>query len=66
MTATTEIPNRPLTVFELADLLQYHPESLRRAIRQGRIRTILVGRQHRVPPEVVQQILTEGLPPADR
>ena len=65
MSATPEhqiVISRPLTVAEFAEIFRYHPESVRRAIRQGRIKTIHVGRQHRIPAKEVERILSEGLP----
>jgi hypothetical protein len=37
-----------LTVYDLAERWQFHPESVRRMIRQGRVPSFIVGRQHRV------------------
>lgn len=55
-------PERPQTVREVAALMSYHPESVRRAIRAGRIRALKFGQDWRVPPAEVQRILSEGLP----
>jgi hypothetical protein len=46
----------------LALAVGYHVESIRRAIRQGRIRTVRFGRFHRIPAAEAQRILSEGLP----
>ena len=46
----------------LAQAVGYHVESIRRAIRQGRIRTVKFGRFHRIPAAEAQRILSEGLP----
>jgi excisionase family DNA binding protein len=47
---------------ELADLIHYHPESVRRLIREGRIKAKQFGRTWRILPEEVARILEEGLP----
>ena len=46
---------------EVADALRYHIESVRRAIRQGRIKAIKAGRQWRVPRAELDRLLREGL-----
>jgi excisionase family DNA binding protein len=59
-----------LTVEELAAQIKYHPESVRRAIRQGRINALRFGAGWRIPAPEVARILTTGLPysatPAER
>lgn len=51
-----------LTVEELAARIKYHPESVRRAIRQGRIHALPFGAGWRIPPDEAKRILTNGLP----
>jgi excisionase family DNA binding protein len=51
-----------LTVEELAARIHYHPESVRRAIRQGRIHALPFGAGWRIPAQEVARILTTGLP----
>ena len=51
-----------LTVEELAARIKYHPESVRRAIRQGRIHALPFGAGWRIPAQEVARILTTGLP----
>lgn len=51
-----------LTVEELAAQIKYHPESVRRAIRQGRIHALPFGTGWRIPAAEVRRILCEGLP----
>ncbi len=46
---------------EVAQALRYHIESVRRAIRQGRIKAIKAGRQWRVPRAELDRLLREGL-----
>jgi excisionase family DNA binding protein len=52
------------TVEALAALITYHPESVRRAIRQGRIKALRFGKSWRIPAPEVRRILTVGLPVA--
>jgi excisionase family DNA binding protein len=52
---------RLLKVEELATVLGFHPESVRRAIRQRRIQAIRLGRFWRVPPGEVAYLMTNGL-----
>jgi excisionase family DNA binding protein len=51
-----------LTVEELAARIKYHPESVRRAIRQGRIHALPFGQSYRIPPAEVASIMATGLP----
>lgn len=51
-----------LTVEATAGKIAYHPESVRRAIRQGRIHALRFGKGWRIPANEVRRILTEGLP----
>jgi len=51
-----------LTVKAAADLFFYHPESVRRAIRQGRIHAVRFGQDWRIPAPEVRRILATGLP----
>ena len=51
-----------LTVEELAARIKSHPESVRRAIRQGRIHALQFGAGWRIPAQEVARILTAGLP----
>mgnify|MGYP001551791497 CR=1 FL=1 len=57
------LPNEAaLTVEELASRIKYHPESVRRAIRQGRIHAVQFGCGWRIMPLEVARILANGLP----
>jgi excisionase family DNA binding protein len=62
MTNQVETNAPALTVEELAARIKYHPESVRRAIRQGRINALQFGTGWRIPAPEVQRILTNGLP----
>ncbi len=55
-------PSVGLTTEQLAAAISYHEESVRRAIRQGRIRALPFGRNWRIPPDEVARILAHGLP----
>jgi excisionase family DNA binding protein len=45
----------------VATLLHWHPGSVRRAIRQGRIRAVRVGQQWRVSGEELARVQAQGL-----
>ena len=47
---------------ELAAAARLHPESIRRCIRQGRIKALHFGRSLRIPDAEAQRILASGLP----
>lgn len=58
----TILTDAALTVEELASAIKYHPESVRRAIRQGRIHALPFGVGWRIPAAEVRRILAAGLP----
>jgi len=47
-----------------ARVISWHPESVRRAIRQGRIRAVRLGGGWRIPADEVARIVSAGLPSA--
>ena len=47
---------------DFARLISWHPESVRRAIRQGRIHAVRFGKQWRIPCAEVARIMENGLP----
>lgn len=47
---------------EVAAAISFHPESVRRLIRDGKIAAVKVGSLWRVPAAVLQRIAAEGLP----
>lgn len=49
------------TTEQLAGKIIWHTESVRRAIRQGRIRALPFGRSWRIPAQEVSRILSEGI-----
>jgi len=55
-------PTHPefLTVASLAQRWQFHPESVRRMIRQGRVPATIVGRRVRVALATVEAIERDG------
>lgn len=57
-----ETPTAGLTTEELAAAIGYHPESVRRAIRQLRIHALPFGRTYRIPTIEVSRIMAHGLP----
>ena len=50
------------TTEEVAKRLRYHHESIRRAVRQGRIHAVKTGALWRVPAAELERIVREGLP----
>lgn len=58
----TEIESQLLRTEHVAAVLQWHPASVRRAIRQGRIRAVRIGQQWRVSAEELARMQNEGLP----
>ena len=56
------IEPQAFTVEEVAGQIKYHPESVRRAIRQGRILALPFGTGWRIPAAELHRILTTGLP----
>ena len=44
-----------------AKIICWHPESVRRAVRQGRIRALRLGNGWRIPSDEVRRICTAGL-----
>ncbi|MBI4325264.1 MAG: helix-turn-helix domain-containing protein [Chloroflexi bacterium] len=50
------------TTEQFAFAIGWHQESVRRAIRQNRIRALPFGRTWRIPMEEVARILSHGLP----
>jgi hypothetical protein len=51
-----------ITTEALAAMIHWHPESVRRACRQGRIQAVKLGRGWRMPPQVTADILKNGIP----
>ena len=57
-----ETQHAVIPTHEFAAAIGYHPESVRRCIRQGRINVLRFGRGYRIPQAELQRILREGLP----
>lgn len=51
----------PITVESFAELIQLHPESIRRAIRAGRLRAVKFGTKWGIPNDEAQRVLSNGL-----
>jgi len=51
-----------INVETFAASIQWHPESLRRACRQGRIDAVKLGRGWRISRAVADQIVKTGIP----
>lgn len=50
------------TTDEFANLIGFHPESVRKIIRQGRIKAKRFGRSYRILGSEVDRILKDGIP----
>ena len=61
-TTVQNIAARLWTTHEVAEAIRFHVESVRRACRQGRIKTVRFGRELRIADAEAQRILREGLP----
>ena len=62
---TTTTPTTTLklwTTESLADAIGYHVESVRRCMRQGRIKSVRFGRFYRIADAEARRVLAEGLP----
>jgi excisionase family DNA binding protein len=46
---------------QVAKFTNFHPESIRRAVRDGRIPGVHIGRAIRISESAVRRILSEGL-----
>lgn len=55
-----------MTTEEFARAIGFHPESVRRCLRAGRLKGLWFGRTYRIPLGEVQRILTHGLPSSPR
>jgi hypothetical protein len=51
-----------ITTHSLGTMIHWHPESVRRACRQGRIEAVKLGRGWRLPPAATANILKNGIP----
>jgi excisionase family DNA binding protein len=54
--------NALFTVETVAAKIAWHPESLRRAIRAGRVHAIKLGKTWRISQVEIDRITTQGLP----
>ena len=50
------------TVIEFAVIVSWHKESVRRAIRQGRLVAVKLGRNWRISSQTVADVLAHGIP----
>lgn len=55
-----------MTVVEAARVLRLHPDTVRRLLREGRLRGVRVGRSWRVPADVAEAPVPDPLPPRRR
>ena len=54
------------TVEEFAKLFKLSPEAVRILIRKGEIPAIRIGKQYRIPQDVVDRYFAQALPPEER
>ena len=63
--ASPAIQNLDLIPVDIyAPQIQWHPESLRRACRQGRVNAVKIGREWRIPQAEAERIRQFGIPVA--
>jgi len=56
-------PNRDLFLVDaVAARLSWHPESLRRAIRSGRVHAVKLGKTWRIAQSEIDRVIAEGVP----
>lgn len=53
-------PRPPSTPTQLANRWHWHPESVRRALRERRIASIIVSRRRLIPASEIDRIESEG------
>jgi excisionase family DNA binding protein len=61
MTATTNLPNPPLTLREVADYLSVTEDVARDLLRKEKIHGFKAGGRWRIPPEAVTEFMIEQL-----
>ncbi len=54
------------TVEEFAKIFKLSPEAVRNLIRRGEIPAIRIGKQYRIPQDVVDRYFAQALPPEER
>lgn len=54
------------TVEEFAAIFRLSPEAVRSLIRRGEISAIRIGRQYRIPRQVVARLFAQAVPPEER
>jgi excisionase family DNA binding protein len=55
-----------LTVEEFAEVFKISPEAVRNLIRRGEIQAIRIGKQYRIPQQIVDRYFAQALPPEER
>src|SRR5713101_8143496 len=63
--AATDYPE-VYTVEEFEKLFKLSPEAVRTLIRNGEIPAIRIGKQYRIPQDVVDRYFAQALPPKER
>ncbi|MFN3476670.1 MAG: helix-turn-helix domain-containing protein [Candidatus Methylomirabilales bacterium] len=54
------------TVEEFAKVFKLSPEAVRNLIRKGEIPAIRIGKQYRIPQDVVDHYFAQAIPPEER
>jgi excisionase family DNA binding protein len=61
-TEQVQTKRRLWSTAEVAEAIGYHEESVRRCIREGRVRAVRCGPRYRVPDDEFAKICAEGIP----
>lgn len=59
-TTTATSTGSPSTPTQLADRWHWHPESVRRALRERRLASIVIGRRRLIPASEIERVEREG------
>ncbi len=54
------------TVEEFAKLFKLSPEAVRNLIRKGEIAAMRIGKQYRIPQDVIDRFFAQAVPPEER
>jgi len=65
MTNTKRMPGQPWTLTEARAMLGMTEPTLRKYIRLGKIKTIVIGERQRVPDDEMTRICRDGMYPAE-
>lgn len=54
------------TVEEFAKVFKLSPEAVRKLIRKGEIPAMRIGKQYRIPQDVIERYFAQAIPPEER